>query len=64
MVMKNLYCIKCNKYRKFKNPKISHIFDEILVLSIIYYKCGSNDEKLFKKMTQLRYKKFGVQLII
>ena len=20
-----MYCIKCNKYRKFKNPKISYI---------------------------------------
>ena len=23
-----IYCIKCNKYRKFKNPKISCIFDK------------------------------------
>ena len=41
--MKKIYCIKCNKYRKFKNPKISYIFD------IICDKCGSNDEKLFKE---------------
>ena len=41
--MKKIYCIKCNKYIKFKNPKISYIFD------IICDKCGSNDEKLFKE---------------
>ena len=23
-----MYCIKCNKYGKFKNPKISSIFNE------------------------------------
>ena len=42
-MMKKIYCIKCNKYRKFKNPKISYISD------IICDKCGSNDEKLFKE---------------
>ena len=35
MVMKKMYCIKYNKYKKF--PKISHIFDKTLVLSIISY---------------------------
>ena len=49
MVMKKIYCIKCNKYRKFKNPKISYIFNKTLVLSIICDKCGSKDEELFKE---------------
>ena len=40
--MKRIYCIECNKHRKFKNVKISFIFNEILVLSIICGKCGSN----------------------
>ena len=30
-----IYCIKCNKYRKFKNPKISCIFYKAVVLYII-----------------------------
>ena len=33
------------KYRKFKNPKISYIFEVTLVLSIICRKCGNEDEK-------------------
>ena len=44
-----MYCIKFNKYRKFKNSKISYIFDKILVLSIVSDKCSSNDEKIFSE---------------
>ena len=47
--MKKIYCIKCNKYRIFKNPKILYIFDKTLTLSIIYKKCGSNDEIIYKE---------------
>ena len=47
--MKKLYCVKCNKYRKLKNPRISYIFDELLSLSTICDKCGSNDQKIFKE---------------
>ena len=43
------YCIKCNKYRKFKNPKKSYIFNETVVLSIIYNECGNNNDRVFKK---------------
>lgn len=39
--------IKCTKYRKLKNPKVLHFFNEALVLSIICDKCGSNDDKIF-----------------
>ena len=47
--MKKHYCVKCNKYRKLKNPRISYIFDETLSLSTICDKCSSNDEKIFKE---------------
>ena len=26
-----MYCIKCNKYRKFKKLKISNIFNELVL---------------------------------
>ena len=44
-----MYCIKCNKYRKFKNSEISYIFNKTLVLFIIYNKCGSNESKILKE---------------
>ena len=47
-MIKKIYCIKCNNYGKFKNPKTSYIFDKTLVLSIIFHKCGSNNGKIFK----------------
>ena len=47
--MKRIYCIKCDKYRKFKNPKISCIFDKTVVLYIVWDKCGNNDEKRYKE---------------
>ena len=37
-------------YRKFKNPKISYMFEKTLVHSIIISsKCKNQDEKIFKK---------------
>ena len=53
--LKKIYCTKCKKYRKLKNPKLSYIFDEMLVLSITCGKCGSNYKKYLKKKNQLSY---------
>ena len=47
--MKKIYCVICGKYRKFKNPKISYIFEKTLVLTIICSKYENKDEKIFKK---------------
>ena len=47
--MEKMSCIKCSKYKKFKNPKTPYIFDKTLVFSIICDKCGSKDEKIFKE---------------
>ena len=48
-MMKKLYSIKCNKYRKLENPEVTCIFDKTLVLSIIYDKCSSKDKKICKE---------------
>ena len=53
--MKKLYCVICGKYRKFDKPKISYIFEKILVLSVICSMCRNEDEKKSKKKNQLRY---------
>ena len=37
------------KYRKFKNPKKSYIFEKTLVLCIICSKCQNEDVKRFKE---------------
>ena len=47
--MKIIYCVIFGKYRKFKNPKISYIFQNALVLSIIWSKNKNEDEKIFKE---------------
>ena len=49
--MKNIYCIVCDEYRKYRNPKISYIFEKIkaLVLSVICSKCDNKDKKMFKE---------------
>ena len=46
-ITKKVICVKCNKHRKFKIPKLSYSFDKTLVVSIISNKCDSNDEKVF-----------------
>ena len=52
--MKKIYSIICSKYRKFEKPKIPHLIEKTLVLSIICSKCNKEDEKLFKE-EWLRY---------
>ena len=44
-----IYCIKCNKFRKFESPKTFYISDETLFLSIICIKCGKNNEIILKE---------------
>ena len=60
---KKVYCIICIKYRKFKKPKITYIFEKTLVLFIICIKCKHEDEKkVLKNKNQLTYWKFLVYL--
>ena len=47
--MKQICCVICGKYRKFRKPKISYIFEKTLVLSIICGKGKNEDEKIFKE---------------
>ena len=47
--MKKLCCVICGKYKKFKNPKISYIFEKALALSIICSSCKNEDEKYLKR---------------
>ena len=47
--MNKIYCFIFGKYRKFEKPKMSHILEKTLVLSIICSKCKNEDEKLFKE---------------
>ena len=54
MMVKKIYFIKCNKYRKFENSKISYVFYAKLVLSITFDKCGSNDENIFEEEESFR----------
>ena len=42
-----IYCIKCNKFRKFMNSKISCFFYKTLVLSINRSKCGDSNDRVF-----------------
>ena len=53
MRKKKICCITCNKYRKFKNPKISHIFDKTLGFSFICDNCGNKEEKTFKEQESI-----------
>ena len=53
--MKKFYCIIFDKYRSFKNP-ISYILKKTLVLSIIYSKCGNEDEKILKEDESIKIK--------
>ena len=51
--MKKLYCVICGKYRKFKNPKISRIFEKTLVFSSTCSKCENEAKKIFNKQESI-----------
>ena len=55
-MMKKIYYIKCNKYRKVKNTKISHVFYETLALFVICEKRDSKDERIFKEGDETIFK--------
>ena len=55
--MKKLYCVIFGKYRKFEKLKISYLFEEPLVLSIICSKCKNEEEKLFKEEESIKISK-------
>ena len=46
--MNKIYFIICGKYKKFKNPKLSYIFEKTILLSIIRSKWDNEDEKIFR----------------
>ena len=41
--MNKIYCAICDELRRFKNPKISYIFEKTLVFHIICRKCGNEN---------------------
>ena len=56
-----IYCNVCNKYKNFKNPKTSYIFEKTLDLSIVYSKCVHEYKKIYlKKKIQFKYFKLLV----
>ena len=48
--MKKIYCVICDKYIEFKNPKISYIFEKTLVPYIICSKC-ENEQILRRRIS-------------
>ena len=55
--MKKLYCVICNKDRKYEKHKISYLLEKILVLSIIFSKCKNKDGQIFKEKRRIIWNK-------
>ena len=54
--MKKIYCVICDKCRKFEKPKISYISEKTLVLSLLSaVSAKMKIKKYWKKKNQLRY---------
>ena len=49
ITMKKIYCVICDKYRKFQNSKISYILEKTLILCIFFSKFENEDEKILKE---------------
>ena len=57
--MLKIYCIVCDKYRKFKKPKISYIFKNAC-LFIVYRICGNEYKKYLIEKINWNIKKLLV----
>ena len=53
--MREVYFIRCKKYKEIKNPKISYICYKTLCLSStsIYNKFGSEDEQILMEVESI-----------
>ena len=53
--MREIYFIRCKKYKEIKKPKISYICYKTLFLSStsIYNKFGSEDEQIFMEVESI-----------
>ena len=47
--MEKLFCVICDKDRKFEKPKISYLLEKTLVLCMICSKCKNIEEKIIKE---------------
>ena len=52
--MREIYCIKCKKYKDFKKPKISYIWYITFLIPSICNKCGSEDEQILMKEESIK----------
>ena len=50
-----IFCIACDKYRKFQNPKILDIFETILGYSIVCSNCDHKQKIYLKMKNQLKH---------
>ena len=62
--MIKICCTVCDKYKKFKNLKISYIFEKTSGLSIICSKFGNENKKIFKEESNKIFKILGLILNI
>ena len=59
VLMRKIHWAKYKKYKELKKPKISYICDKKLLLSSIsIWKCGKEDEKIFKEEESIEALKF------
>ena len=52
MKMKKIYCIICDQYKKFKNPKYHRFLKKIS--SLYHYSTSENEDEKILKKNQLR----------
>ena len=55
--MKKTYRVVCDKYKKFKNPKVSYILQKIISPFYYFSKCNSKIEKIFKEKESIEIMK-------
>ena len=51
--MMKVYSNFCDKYIKFKNPRISYFLKKVLGFSTVYSKRGHEHKKVFKEILKI-----------
>ena len=58
VTMEKIYCIRCSKFRKSTNPKMSYLFDKTFVFLLFVISVAQKAKQYLKKKINSDFKQY------